>query len=403
MLNPNNIAPAHSEGCPAWVKRWLILLTLAVLAFFFLLPDLIGRFMNQVHGAPTRHLDQAAHSLHQRLLVADLHADTLLWNRDPARRGTYGHIDLPRLLDASMGLQVFSAVTKTPRGLNFEHNAGTTDNITPLVIAQRWPLRTWTSLTERARYQAQRLHRLADNSDGHFVVLRSRSDLARLLAQRNNGNAITAGLLAIEGMHALEGKPENLGRLHEAGFRMMGLTHFFDNALGGSAHGIAKGGLTEFGLGMVKQMERLGIVVDLAHASPQLIADVLEVARQPVVVSHTGVKGTCPRTRNLSDDQLHSIAGNGGLIGIAFFAEATCGTDVASITRAIDYTVRLIGIRHVALGSDFDGAVTTPFDVTGLPALTEALIDTGFSDADIEAIMGGNIINLLSRTLPNEP
>ena len=403
MPKPNNNLGASRSAYPAWTRRWLILLTLIVLAFFFLLPDLIGRYMNRVRGSPTQQVDQAAQTLYQQLLIADLHADTLLWNRDPSRRGRYGHVDLPRMLEARMGVQVFSAVTKTPRGLNFEHNEGTTDNITPLVIAQRWPIRSWTSLTERARYQAQRLQRLADRSDGRFVVLRSRSDLAQFVEQRQNGEKITAGLLAIEGMHALEGNPENLNRLYQAGFRMMGLTHFFDNAIGGSAHGVTKGGLTDFGLSMVTEMERLGIVVDLAHASPQLIADVLEGARKPVVVSHTGVKGTCPRTRNLSDTQLQSIASNGGLVGIAFFAEATCGTNVASIARAIEYTAQLIGIEHVALGSDFDGAVTTPFDVTGLPTLAAALVDSGFSAADIEAIMGGNVIDLLMNALPEAP
>ena len=302
-----------------------------------------------------------------------------------------------------MGVQVFSAVTKTPRGLNFEHNEGTTDNITPLVIAQRWPLRTWTSLAERARYQAQRLQRLADDSEGRFVLLRNRSDLAQFIEQRRSGNKLSAGLLAIEGMHALDGDPDNLKQLYQAGFRMMGLTHFFDNPIGGSAHGATKGGLTEFGLTMVREMERLGIIVDLAHASPQLITDVLDVAQQPVVVSHTGVTGTCPRMRNLSDSQLRSVANNGGLVGIAFFREATCGSDVASIVRAIAYTAQLIGIDHVALGSDFDGAVTTPFDVTGLPVLTAALVTAGFSAADIEAIMGGNVIDLLQRTLPGGP
>ena len=358
--------------------------------------------MNRVHDSSSDHVGQVPQKLYEQLLVADLHADTLLWNRDPLQRGRYGHVDLPRLLEARIGVQVFSAVTKTPRGLNFEHNDGRTDNITPLVIAQRWPPRTWTSLAERALYQATRLQQLADRSDGRFVVLYDKSDLSHYLEQRQNGVTLTAGVLAIEGMHALEGDPDNLNRLHAAGFRMMGLTHFFDNAIGGSAHGVSKGGLTDFGATMLEQMEHLGIIVDLAHASPELIVDVLKVAKRPVVVSHTGVKGTCSRTRNLSDTQLRSIAKNGGLVGIAYFPEAICGADVASITRAIQYTARLIGIEHVALGSDFDGAVTTPFDVTGLPALVASLIDAGFSAAEIKAIMGGNLIDLLTQALPTE-
>lgn len=392
------------KGSPRrhWLGATLGLIAIALTAFFFLVPDLVGRHMNAVHNPPPYLADDAALALHRDLVTADLHADTLLWNRDPLRRGSYGHIDLPRLLEAGTGLQVFSAVTKTPRGLNFERNDATSDNITLLVIAQRWPVRTWGSLTERALYQAARLHRLAARSAGRFVVVKNRGDLTRYLEQRRAGATLSAGLLAIEGLHALEGEMANLHRLHQAGFRMMGLTHFFDNAIGGSVHGVDKGGLTEFGRDVLKEMERLGIIVDLAHASPQLITDVLALSSRPVVVSHTGVKGTCDRTRNLSDGQLRSIAANGGLVGIAFFEEAVCGADVASIAASIGYAVRVIGVEHVALGSDFDGAVTTPFDVTGLAALTAALMRAGSSRSEIEAVMGGNVIKLLARALPGE-
>lgn len=381
--------------------RFLIAVTLvALIAFFFVVPDIVGRRMNAVGNAPPYDVDTAAQELHERLFTADLHADTLLWNRDPARRGQYGHVDVPRMLEAGLGLQVFSAVTKTPRGINFESNDAQTDNITLLAIAQRWPWRTWTSRAERALYQASRLQRLARDSGNRFVVLRDATDVQRYLHRRREGEVLTAGLLAIEGLHALDGEFDNLLRLYDAGYRMMGLTHFFDNAVGGSAHGINKGGLTEFGQDVVAEMERLGIIVDLAHASPQLIDDVLALASRPVVVSHTGVKGTCDSTRNLSDAQLRAVAANGGLVGIAFFSEAICGDNVAAIVRAIDYTANLIGVQYVALGSDFDGAVGTPFDVTGLPLITAELLRAGYADADVEAIMGGNVLKLLGQALP---
>ncbi len=385
-----------------WAGLTLSLSLIALAAFFFLIPDLVGRGMNAVHKPPPYEADETALTLHNSVFTADLHADTLLWNRDPQRRGSYGHVDLPRLLEVGMGLQVFGAVTKTPRGLNFEHNDGNSDNVTLLAIAQRWPRRTWGNLTERALYQAERLHSLSEGSGGRFVVLRDRVDLQRYLDQRRAGITLTAGLLAIEGLHALEGELANLDRLDRAGFRMMGLTHFFDNAVGGSVHGVDKGGLTEFGRKVVREMERRGIIVDLAHASPQLTTDVLALATRPVVVSHTGVKGTCDRTRNLSDEQLRALAGNGALIGIAFFPEAVCGRNVESIVAAIRYTVALIGVEHVALGSDFDGAVATPFDVTGLPELTAGLMRGGASPTEVEAIMGGNVLDFLARSLPAE-
>lgn len=383
-----------------WVRTILAGALLASALFFFFLPDFIGRTLNAIHDPSLKGLDTAASQ--SNLLIADMHADTLLWNRDPYLHGRYGHVDFPRMLEAGMGLQVFSTVTKTPRGLNFERNAATSDNITLLVVAQRWPVRTWRSLSERALYQATRLRRLAERSDGQFFILEHRNDLLHYLERRENGAALTAGLLAIEGLHALEGDLHNLERFYAAGFRMMGLTHFFDNALGGSAHGIDKGGLTAFGRSTVAELERLGIIVDLAHASPQLFADVLAQTSRPLVVSHTGVKGTCDRTRNLSDDQLRAVAANGGLVGIAFFNEAVCGRDLESVVAAIVYSARLIGVEHIALGSDFDGAVATPFDVTGLPRLGAALSRAGFSADEVHALMGGNVFELLKTALPDE-
>ncbi len=385
----------HARRTITRVLPGVLLLTLCMC--FFLAPYAVSTFMNGVRLRPPYHVDEAVEALHRSLAIVDLHADTLLWGRDPKQRARRGHVDLPRLQSAGVKLQVFSAVTKTPRGLNFERNSADSDNITALVIAQRWPPATWNDLTARAIYQAQELRRLEEESAGGFVVIEDRATLASLLS---SGGERVGGLLAIEGMHALAGKADNLTRLYDAGYRMMGLTHFFDNALGGSAHGETKGGLTALGRALIAEMERKGIIIDLAHAAPQLIDDVLALATRPVVVSHTGVKGTCDRTRNLGDEQLRAIAANGGLVGIAYFDEAVCGTDAAAIARAIRYTGDLIGFDHVALGSDFDGAVTTPFDVTGLPLLWEALLQTGMTEADIAAVAGGNALRLLERLLP---
>jgi membrane dipeptidase len=188
--------------------------------------------------------------------------------------------------------------------------------------------------------------------------------------------------------------------LFDAGIRMMAPTHFFDNDIAGSAHGVAKGGLTEKGKDLIRRMEAKHMIVDIAHASPATIDEVLAMAKRPVVVSHTGVKGTCDNTRNLSDDHLRAIAKTGGVIGIGFWDTAVCGSDAKAIARAIRYTVNLIGIEHVGLGSDFDGAIPAPFDTTGLAQITDALLAEGFSENDIEKIMGGNLIRLLKENLP---
>jgi microsomal dipeptidase-like Zn-dependent dipeptidase len=384
------------------MKRILISLTalllLALGAFFFIVPAEVGKRFNETLHRPPYQASEKARELHRKLLVADLHADSLMWDRNLLERGSWGHVDVPRLIEGNVALQAFTVVTKSPRGLNLERNDDRTDNITPLVIAQRWPVAAWGSLKERALYQARKLQQLSVASNGKLVLIKTAADLERYLSRRQQEAGITAGFLGLEGAHALEGDLNNLDALCSAGFRMMSPTHFFDNQIGGSAHGVEKGGLTELGREMIRRMEARRMIVDLAHASPKVIDDVLTLATKPAVVSHTGVKGTCDNTRNLSDQQLKGIARTGGVVGIGYWETAVCGTDAQAIARAIRYAVNLIGVEHVGLGSDYDGAIAAPFDTTGLAQLTEALLKEGFSEAEIAKIMGGNVIRLLRES-----
>jgi microsomal dipeptidase-like Zn-dependent dipeptidase len=202
-------------------------------------------------------------------------------------------------------------------------------------------------------------------------------------------------LLSIEGLHDLEGDIKNLDRLYDAGFRMAGLTHFFDNDLAGSMHGLKKGGLTPLGRQVVERMEAKGMIVDIAHCSQACVADILKMARRPVVSSHGGVQATCKVNRNLSDEQIRGLAATGGVIGIGYWDAAVCDTSPASIAKAMKHVRDLVGIDHVALGSDYDGATTVRFDTSKLAQVTQALIDAGFSDDEIRAAMGGNAIRVL--------
>ena len=389
--------------------RRKILIALAVVVvsglvgFFFVLPAVAEGRMNGVGHAPPYVARPRAAELHRKLPVADMHADSLLWGRDLLARGTRGHADVPRLAEGNVALQVFAVVTKAPRGMNIERNDSDSDLIIFAALAQRWPARTWRSLKERALYQASRLREAAARSGGRLVVVESRADLARHLERRAREPhaGLVAGLLGVEGAHVLEGDPANVEAMHAAGFRMMSPTHFFDNEMAGSAHGTNKGGLTEAGREMVRRMEARRMLVDLAHSSARTIDDVLAMATRPVVVSHTGVRGTCDNARNLSDEQLRRVAQTGGLVGVGYWPTATCGTDVASIARAVRHAANVVGVEHVALGSDFDGAVSAPFDTTGLAQLTDALLAEGFADEDIAKIMGGNFLRLLSETLPD--
>lgn len=381
---------------------FLFLLTAGLLIFFTVLPALVEKQKNTVTGIGLLPIENKTRKFHKELVIADLHADSLLWGRDLSKRSDRGMVDFPRMREGNHALQVFSVVTKTPRGLNITRNNNDTDNITLLAIAQRWPWRTYTSLTERALYQAERLHKMSAQSDGQFEIITNRTQLADFLQRRKKRPELSGGLLALEGAQALEGNLENLQKISAAGYRIISPAHFFDTEVGGSAHGWQKGGLTEFGKQWVKKMDRACLIIDLSHASKKVFNEILALTTRPVVVSHTGVKGTCRNNRNLSDAQIKKVAENGGLIGIGFWSVATCGDKPADIARAIKYAVSVAGVEHVALGSDFDGAVALPFDVSAMVQITQALKNKGFTGSEIEAIMGGNVIRFLAQSLGDQ-
>lgn len=387
-----------------WFKRFLVagLIALAGAAVyvFGVLPGSVGKDMNGIRVAPPYTVSAEATILHQSIIVADLHADSLLWSRDLSRKGRWGQVDIPRLREGNVAIQAFTAVTKSPEGQNIHANASDArDKITQLVMAQRWPVRTWGSLKERALYQAERLRRLTEE-DSDFLLLRTRGDVDELLSRRAENPRVLGAFLGIEGLHCLEGNADNLDVLIEAGYRMMGPTHFFDNEMGGSAHGESGEGLSEFGREIIAEMDAQEIIIDLAHVSSAMIDDILALTSRPVVVSHTGVRGTCDNPRNLSDAHIDAVAEKGGLIGIGLWKTAVCGTDATATVAAMKYVADRVGTDHVTLGSDFDGAITAPFDVTGFPLITEALLAAGYSDEDIGKMMGGNVRDFLRNNLP---
>jgi membrane dipeptidase len=283
---------------------------------------------------PPYQASDRALALHESLWVADLHADSLLWGRDLLERATRGQVDVPRLRDGNVALQVLAATTKSPRHLNIERNDDRSDDVILLALALGWPPATWRRLLPRALHLAARADDLASRSDGAFRMIRSRADLAAYETARRLDPRLTAGLLSIEGAHALDGDPANVEVVADAGFRMMSPSHFFDNEFGGSAHGIEKGGLTDAGREMVERMEARGMLVDVAHASAPTIDDILAMATRPVVASHTGLRGVADNVRNLTDAQARAIAATGGLLGIGFWPTACGGDDAAAIARA---------------------------------------------------------------------
>ncbi|MGR3471766.1 MAG: dipeptidase [Paracoccus sp. (in: a-proteobacteria)] len=387
-----------------------ILLALAVVfvvvlvAFFALAPAYVERSMNPVtmpeEGWP---VSEEARALHRQLVIGDWHADSLLWDRDLLTRVDRGHTDVPRLLDGNMAMQVFTTVTKSPRGQNYDQNsAASGDNITPLFVGQLRPPKAWFSLYERALVQAEALEDAARRAPHQLRIIRTQRDLAQLLAARAGGQRVLGAILGSEGGHPLEGDLDKLDGLYDAGFRLMGLTHFFDNELGGSLHGEggSSAGLSDFGRQVIDRMMQLGMIIDLTHAAPQMVEDVLAIPGARPVLSHTGISSHCPGPRNLDDDMMARIAQAGGLIGIGYWSDVVCGRTPADVAEAIAAAIEVVGEDHVSLGSDWDGSVDAPFDAAHLPALTQALMDRGLSDSQIAKVMGGNMMAYLAETLP---
>ena len=376
-----------------------VVLLVGLTGFFLLGPGMVERSMNQIDGEPLIEVSEEAQALHATLTIVDLHSDTLLWQRSLLDRGTRGHMDLPRLQDGNVALQVFSSVTKTPKGQNYEANSADSANITALAIAQLQPVRTWTSLLERSLWHATKLDRAVAGSDGALLRVTDEASLDALLAARTSSGGPVGAIFSAEGLQSLEGDVANLDRLYAAGMRMAGLTHFFDTDLAGSMHGLEKGGLTDKGRAAVRRMEELGMIVDIAHCSHACVAHILAMARRPVVSSHGGVQATCGVNRNLSDEEIRGVAKTGGVIGIGYWDAAICGTSPRDAAKAMKHVRDLVGIEHVALGSDYDGATTVRFDTSQLVQVTQALMDEGFTEAEIRATMGGNALRVIRAGL----
>ncbi len=383
-----------------FIKYFLVLLTLALIAFFIFAPGIIDKQKNKVSLDVYKNPPAKVSWYDSSPFIADLHCDALLWDRDNLKEHRYGHVDIPRMQKANMAFQVFTIVSKTPKNMNIEQNDDKTDNIALLSFAQLRNPKDWFNVKSRALHQCSELFNTAKKSDGVFRVIQNQSDLAKYIEDRKANPRLTAGMLGIEGAHCLNDELSNLQEFYKAGVRYIGLTHFFDNAWAGSAHGMKKEGLTEKGKQLVRQMDSLHMLIDLAHASPKTIDDIFALTQSPVLISHTGVKGVCNNTRNLSDAHLIEIGRRNGLVGIGLWETAVCGTDAAATAKSIRYVADKIGVDKVALGSDFDGAITAHFDVTGLPLIVNALLREGFSKEDIFKIMGGNVRDFFLRNLP---
>jgi len=383
---------------------WLVPFALLALvaAFFLFAPAIVERAKNRVIPHAPYPVAGRARALHKRLVIGDWHCDSLLWNRDLLRRSRRGHVDFPRLREGNVALQVFTTVTMAPAGINVEKNtAGTRDNVTLLAIAQAWPIRTWNSLLQRGLYQAERMHRWQAEAPDVVRILRNKADLDHVLKARADGAKTVGALIGAEGAHILEGRLENIDALWDAGFRLMGLHHFLDSALGGSLHGESATGLTPYGRDVVAALVKKGFIIDLTHSSLATARDVLAMTNVPLVVSHTGICSHCQTPRNFPDDLMAEICARGGVAGIGYWQEVIGDTTPAGIAAAVIAAIDLLGEDHVSLGSDFDGTAEEPFDTSELVVITDALLKSQLPEATVAKVMGANMARLLGRMLPD--
>lgn len=317
------------------------------------------------------------------LKIADCHCDTIaLFGRedyDFANRNNSGHLDLPRLIEGGIALQFFAVCTAPLK----EHR--------PLHAALRMISRYRRTL-ELNRPLMQQIETQAD-----------------LLAAERSGRI--GALLALEGAEPLEGSLELLDIFAHLGVRALSLTwnhrnHFAD----GVGEEAAGAGLTRAGRKLVQELSRKGIILDLAHLAPRSFEEALELTSRPPLVSHANARALCEHPRNLGDNQLKALAARNGVIGLSFYPYFITGRAEASLEELADHfahVAELIGVEHVACGSDFDGIKETVAgiaDAAAYPNLLEALRRRGFHLREIALIARGNVERILQAHLsPGEP
>jgi membrane dipeptidase len=350
--------------------------------------------------------------------VFDGHNDTLtrirLAEGDDVRsfleRSDHGHIDLPRAREGGLVGGFFAIFTPSP---GYERSLDPMLDEDGEVIAGGWSVPLPPKLDRRKALTftvstVSDLVRLQEASDGAVAVARSVDDVRRC---REEGNL--AAVIHIEGAEAIDTRMEALDVLYEAGLRSLGLVWSRPNAF---AHGVpfdfprspdTGPGLTVHGRRLVEACNRKGVLVDLSHLNEQGFWDVADVSGAPLVVSHANAHALCASPRNLTDRQLDAVAASGGIVGLNFhkgFLRRDGGfekeTSLAEIVRHARYLADRIGVEHVGLGSDFDGADMPEDlgDVTGQPRLLDALADDGFTDGELRLVAHGNWERILAET-----
>jgi membrane dipeptidase len=290
------------------------------------------------------------------------------------KRSELGHVDLPRLKEGGVDLQIFAISSER--------------DPTPA-----YSLRTAMEMIEAFYTECEKYPRLVQPVASYNEIIKS------------NEEGIIAAMLSIEGADVLEGCLRMLRVYHRLGVRMVGLVHSLRNLLAdGVADDRTKGGLSSFGMEVVEELNRLGMVVDVSHLSDAGFWDVIENSKDPVVASHSNARSVCAHPRNMTDEMISALAERGGVMGINFAPDFVDKKkpSVETLINHIDHIVDLVGPRHVGLGSDFDGIPSTPRgleDASKMPAITEELVKREYSEEYIRLILGENHLRLLRKVI----
>jgi len=347
--------------------------------------------------------------------VFDGHNDTLLnlllrkrgGGRSFFERSTVGHVDLPRALEGGFGGGFFACFAPpNPR-------AGWTEEAALTVTAEGYEVAGSPPLDpEYARGFAdgmtKLLFRLEEESEGGLRVVRKAAEIEGCL---NDG--VVAAILHFEGAENLGSDPGALEEVYDLGLRSLGLVWSRPNAY---AHGVpfkfpgspdTGPGLTGAGRDLVRQCNRLDVLIDLSHLNEKGFWDVAGLSEAPLVATHSNAHALCPTARNLTDRQLDAVRDSDGMVGVNFAVmflredgKDVADTPLSTVVRHVDYLVDRVGIDRVGFGSDFDGANVPQAigDVSGLPKLLAALEEHGYGEAELRKLAHENWLRVLRQT-----
>jgi membrane dipeptidase len=321
-------------------------------------------------------------AIHERFVFADIHAHPSRFHRANVER-----IDKDEIARYRRGL-IDLVVSNVSSDAAYHGGYTNRDGTSPQRLQgnARYPLKPG----EAFAFTLDRFQRILNTIAAGDAVLASSPD-AVLEAKRRGQVAL---LPALEGGDGLEGSSDNLRELHRRGLRLLQLMHFLDNDIGvNQTPPHEDRGLTEFGRELVREANRLGIIIDLAHANTRTIMDALETSTQPIIFSHTGVKALHQGDRYVTDDEIRAIAAKGGLIGI--WPAAALGT-IAEMVRHIDHVKKLVGVDHIGIASDLRGMsyIDAFGEEANFLAIVNGLMDAGYADDEIGKLMGGNFFRL---------